>query len=211
MRTTIELKDESRAKLLAIAARRGEKGFSRLIDEAVEQYVPARRGGRRRTATRGPCAARVPQDPRFGSAARVSQRAAGVVAMSIIADTDVLIDFLAGCEPAASRVALELETGALRTTAVTRFELLAGAKTSRQAGAVRRLLDAVPALPLDSDAADRAADVRRALERQGTPIGMGDSLISGIALATGATLLTRNLKHFERVEGLRLSGRHPQD
>lgn len=39
MRTTIELKDESRAKLLEIAARRGEKGFSRLIDEAVEQYL----------------------------------------------------------------------------------------------------------------------------------------------------------------------------
>jgi hypothetical protein len=39
MRTTIELKDESRAKLLEIAARRGEKGFSRLIDEAVDLYL----------------------------------------------------------------------------------------------------------------------------------------------------------------------------
>jgi predicted transcriptional regulator len=39
MRTTIELKDESRARLLAIAARRGEKGFSALIDEAVAMYL----------------------------------------------------------------------------------------------------------------------------------------------------------------------------
>lgn len=39
MRTTIELNDESRARLLEIAARRGEKGFSRLIDEAVDLYL----------------------------------------------------------------------------------------------------------------------------------------------------------------------------
>ena len=39
MRTTIELKDESRARLLDIAARRGEKGFSALINEAVDQYL----------------------------------------------------------------------------------------------------------------------------------------------------------------------------
>ena len=41
MRTTIELKDESRARLLAIAARRGEKGFSRIIGEAVDLYLQA--------------------------------------------------------------------------------------------------------------------------------------------------------------------------
>ena len=39
MRTTIELPDELRARLLAMAARRGEKGFSRLIEEAVEGYL----------------------------------------------------------------------------------------------------------------------------------------------------------------------------
>ena len=39
MRTTIELPDELRARLLAIAARRGEKGFSHLIEEAVERYL----------------------------------------------------------------------------------------------------------------------------------------------------------------------------
>ena len=39
MRTTIELKDEFRARLLEIAARRGEKGFSTLIGEAVDLYL----------------------------------------------------------------------------------------------------------------------------------------------------------------------------
>lgn len=39
MRTTIELTDSRRAKLLEIAAQRGEKGFSHLVREAVERYL----------------------------------------------------------------------------------------------------------------------------------------------------------------------------
>ena len=39
MRTTVEIKDEHRAKLLELAARRGEKGFSRLIGDAIEAYL----------------------------------------------------------------------------------------------------------------------------------------------------------------------------
>ena len=38
MRTTIELRDDQRARLLEIAARRGEKGFSGLIQEALDRY-----------------------------------------------------------------------------------------------------------------------------------------------------------------------------
>jgi predicted transcriptional regulator len=39
MRTTIELKPEHRAKLLELAARRGEKGFSSVIAEAIESHL----------------------------------------------------------------------------------------------------------------------------------------------------------------------------
>lgn len=124
----------------------------------------------------------------------------------IVADTDVLIDFLAGRKPGAERVAAELESGRLRTTAITRFELLSGARDSRQETAIRSLLAAVPALPLDEQAADRAASVRRSLERAGATIGMADSLIAGIVMTHGGTFLTRNRRHFERVRGLTLVG-----
>jgi predicted transcriptional regulator len=50
MRTTIEIEDEHRARLLELAARRGEKGFSRLVNEALEQYLAAVE--RREEATR---------------------------------------------------------------------------------------------------------------------------------------------------------------
>lgn len=39
MRTTVELTNEQRARLLQIAAERGEKGFSRLVQEAVDRYL----------------------------------------------------------------------------------------------------------------------------------------------------------------------------
>ena len=41
MRTTIEIKPEHRAKLLELAARRGAKGFSALVGEALETYLRA--------------------------------------------------------------------------------------------------------------------------------------------------------------------------
>lgn len=122
----------------------------------------------------------------------------------MIADTDVLIDFLANRSPVADRIALELEHAALQTTAVTRFELLAGARTARQERMIAELLAALPTLPLDATAADRAAAVRRSLEKRGQGIGMGDSLIAGIVLANRGILLTRNREHFERVPDLKL-------
>ena len=122
----------------------------------------------------------------------------------MIADTDVLIDFLQDDQPVARRIEIELERGQLSTTAVTRFELLAGARTPRQQGLIAELLAALPCLPLDETGADRAAEVRRTFEKQGLAIGMGDSLIAGIVLAQRGVLLTRNRRHFERVPDLAL-------
>jgi hypothetical protein len=54
MRTTIKIKPEHRAKLLELAARRGAKGFSELVGEALEAYLRAEadRDALRRRAVR---------------------------------------------------------------------------------------------------------------------------------------------------------------
>ena len=120
-----------------------------------------------------------------------------------IVDTDVLIDYLRGRDPGASWAHRQLENGTrLMTTVLSRFELLAGARTSREIDSVDGLLAAIPALPLDTRGADQAAATRRALARQGSGIGMGDSLIAGIVIAAEGTLVTRNVRHFSRVAGL---------
>ena len=42
------------------------------------------------------------------------------------------------------------------------------------------------------------------LQRKGTPIGLMDTLIAAHAKALDLTLVTNNLREFERVEGLAL-------
>jgi predicted nucleic acid-binding protein len=127
----------------------------------------------------------------------------------IIADTDVLIDYLEGRRPGAEAVFQALRLDQLQTTTISYFELLAGARRRRQQESVLALLESIQVLPLDVDAARKAAEVHQQLERSGIGIGMGDSLIAGIALARGATLLTRNKRHFERVLGLPLAELEP--
>jgi hypothetical protein len=48
MRTTVEMKPEHRSALLALARRRGEKGFSTVLAEALEEYLSGERERRRR-------------------------------------------------------------------------------------------------------------------------------------------------------------------
>ena len=50
MRTTIELRDDQRARLLEVAAREGRKGFSHLIQEAVDRFLEEEEGRREEVA-----------------------------------------------------------------------------------------------------------------------------------------------------------------
>lgn len=42
MRTTIEITAEQRSKLMALAALKNEKGFSRFVREAIDEYLESR-------------------------------------------------------------------------------------------------------------------------------------------------------------------------
>jgi predicted nucleic acid-binding protein len=72
----------------------------------------------------------------------------------ILADTDVLIDYLAGVEPTTGQVRAYLDADQLQMSAVTCFELLSGAKAGKRGAAVRTLIAAVPVVPLDRAAAE---------------------------------------------------------
>lgn len=41
MRTTIDLRDDLRARILALAAERRLRGFSQIVEEAIERYLDA--------------------------------------------------------------------------------------------------------------------------------------------------------------------------
>lgn len=122
----------------------------------------------------------------------------------ILADTDVLIDYLIGVEPAREQVRSYIQSDSLQTTALTCFELLSGANEDAMGDKTREFIRAVPVLPLDRESAASAAMVRQTLKKAGLPIGMADSLIAGIALANNLPVLTRNHRHFGRIDGLRV-------
>lgn len=52
-------------------------------------------------------------------------------------------------------------------------------------------------LPFDSEAAAQAALLAADRQRSGCPVDIRDTQIAGIAQARRATLVTRNLRHFE--------------
>ena len=97
---------------------------------------------------------------------------------------------------------------ALAISAVTRAELMFGLEKRGNPRALSRVvhgfLDRITVMPWDTAAADHFARLRASLERGGTPIGVMDTMIAGHALTLKATLVTNNLKHFQKVAALRL-------
>ena len=57
-------------------------------------------------------------------------------------------------------------------------------------------------LPFDEADARAAGEVRALLEQERRPIGAYDSLLAGQAARRGITLVTANVREFERVDGL---------
>jgi len=65
------------------------------------------------------------------------------------------------------------------------------------------ILPRLQVLPVAMSEALRAGDLLADLTRRGEPIGFEDVLIAATALETGLTVVTRNLRHFTRIRGLR--------
>ncbi len=102
----------------------------------------------------------------------------------------------------------------LGVPAIVEYELRYGLLRLPQAAAAPRLaalaqlLQAMQRLPFDEECAAHAARIRAELEAAGTPIGPHDTLIAATALRHQATLITRNVREFSRVQGLQCLNWH---
>jgi len=94
------------------------------------------------------------------------------------------------------------------TSSITLGELVYGAyRLEDRAGVLLQRLDEtllpnLPVIPFDASAARRYGETRAELERLGTPIGDADLRIASIALDRDLTVVTENVRHFEKVPGL---------
>ena len=94
--------------------------------------------------------------------------------------------------------------------AIVVYELQYGILRLPQAAAQPRLkalakfLQFLKIIDFDAEVAAHAARIRVDLESKGTPIGAHDVLIAASALSVNGQLVTRNVREFERVQGLQV-------
>ena len=98
--------------------------------------------------------------------------------------------------------------GQLCISSITLAELIHGveksAKPDHNLRQVEDFISRLTVLVYGIKASAHYGNIRAVLERKGTIIGVNDLHIAGHARSEGVTLVTNNMKEFERVEGLRL-------
>lgn len=103
----------------------------------------------------------------------------------------------------------------LKTSTITQAEILTGIallpsskRRTALAVAAEQMFEqdfAGHSLPFDTAAAKNYAVIVAARTRLGQPISTEDAQIAAIALASGLTVATRNIKDFENIDGLLLA------
>lgn len=123
-------------------------------------------------------------------------------------DTNICVYALSGRHPQLQRHIDRLQPGRTGISVVVYGELHFGiAKSARREDAQSRLaalIQVVPVWPLPVEAAEHYGEIRTELARRGTPIGANDLWIAAHARAANLTVVTNNIREFERVDGLKL-------
>ena len=128
--------------------------------------------------------------------------------MTYMLDTNICIYVMKNKpEKVLQRFREELD-GGLCISSITLAELEYGMKHSsnpaKNEQALLRFLTPLSILPFGAADASEYGALRTYLQNKGTPIGPLDMLIAGHALTEGLTLVTNNVREFERVPDLRL-------
>ena len=128
--------------------------------------------------------------------------------MTFLLDTDVCIDIIRRQPHSLLRKLQTCPLGEVAISCVTVAELEYGVARSsapeRNQAALDEFLLPFEVLPFDVTAARVYGPLRANLESKGTPIGPLDLMIAAQGLASGLTVVTRNVREFRRVPNLRV-------
>lgn len=126
--------------------------------------------------------------------------------MSYLLDTDICIYILNGPPPALRDRVLQAAAEKIHVSTMTEAELYYGAlhssRPQKNRDRIEALLLPLAKLDFDSDAAHSFAEIKENLVKKGALIGVFDMLIAAIARSHNLTLVTNNVKDFERVPNL---------
>ena len=128
--------------------------------------------------------------------------------MKYMLDTNTLIYARNESKEAARKRFTEHEGKDICISAITLAELEYGVANSQfieqNRKAMMKFLSVVPVIPFDDMAARHYGEIRTYLKKNGIIIGANDMLIAAHAKSLNITLVSNNLKEFERVDGLKL-------
>jgi len=122
-------------------------------------------------------------------------------------DTNIVI-YVIKRKPLSALQLFNDNEGHMAISSITLAELLHGAEKSnapaRSLATVEDFCSRLEVLSYGAKAAQHYGSIRAALERLGQPVGVNDLHIAAHARSEGLTLVSNNLREFERVEALRL-------
>ncbi len=125
-------------------------------------------------------------------------------------ETSFLVNYLRGDEKARLILQEFEKNGEILTIASPSIiELISGAELEeikKEKEEIIKLLSSLIILPLDKESAILAGEIEASLISSGQVIGIADIMIAAIAKRNGERLITRNVKHFERIQGLEVEG-----
>ena len=88
------------------------------------------------------------------------------------------------------------------------FELYVGitlsSKAEEEKARVLAVIGSLPFLPLEAESSRAGGRIYAEKSGEGSTIDPEDALIAGIAWVHGERVLTRNLKHFRGIEGVKV-------
>ena len=127
--------------------------------------------------------------------------------ISYLVDTDWVVHHMNGVEEIRSKLK-EMQPYGLGMSVVSLAELYEGVYYSRDPQRSQQQLEAfltsITVLELDEEICKVFGKQRGSLRQRGLIIGDFDLLIAATCLHRGLTLLTNNLRHFQRIEGLEI-------
>ena len=121
-------------------------------------------------------------------------------------DTNIISAFLKKDLRVVSRVSNYLESfDRLTINIISYYEILRGLKDLGNEEKLKKFEEFVQEnefISIGKDAVIKAAEIYAYLKKQGNLIEDADILMASIAIVENLVLVTNNIKHFERIEGL---------
>jgi predicted nucleic acid-binding protein len=84
------------------------------------------------------------------------------------------------------------------------FTLPSTGRVEEEKVRVFTVLESLPFLPLDAESSKAGGRIYAEKKRIGSPVDPEDAMIAGIARVRGEKVLTKNLKHFQGIEGVKI-------